>query len=179
MRFDLLLYGVFCVFTWPFKLMFNLFFFLFENNEKIMEVNRPNGEKSKSNKIITIWTKESILEKIDNLSGKEFEYFIMKLLNVLEFENVSNTKISSDYGVDLVATKNNETYAIQCKRHKNRIGIEAVQQIVAGKTYYKCTNAIVITNNYFTKNAIELAKINNVKLWDRRKLELLIENYFV
>ena len=32
-----------------------------------MEVNRPKGEKSKSNKIITIWTKESILEKIDKI----------------------------------------------------------------------------------------------------------------
>ena len=39
-----------------------------------------------------------------------------------------------------------------------------------------CHVAVVLTNNAFTKSAIELAEKNNVLLWDRKKLKELIEN---
>ena len=41
----------------------------------------------------------------------------------------------------------------------------------AGSKYYKCNKALVVTNNYFTKGAIELAEANGVILWDRDELE--------
>ena len=36
---------------------------------------------------------------------------------------------------------------------------------------------MVITNNYFTESAIQLAKANKVVLWDRNKLMKVISNY--
>lgn len=36
--------------------------------------------------------------------------------------------------------------------------------------------AVVLSNNYFTKSAKELAKKNNVLLWDRDKLKDMIDN---
>ena len=36
--------------------------------------------------------------------------------------------------------------------------------------------AVVLTNNFFTSSAKELAKKNNVLLWDRNKLKELINN---
>ena len=38
------------------------------------------------------------------------------------------------------------------------------------------TYAVVLTNNFFTSSAKELAKKNNVLLWDRNKLKELIDN---
>ena len=37
--------------------------------------------------------------------------------------------------------------------------------------------AVVLSNNYFTKSAKELAEKNNVLLWDRNKLIEMINNY--
>ena len=39
-----------------------------------------------------------------------------------------------------------------------------------------CHVAVVLTNNFFTSSAKELAKKNNVLLWDRNKLKELINN---
>jgi restriction system protein len=48
--------------------------------------------------------------------------------------------------------------------------VEAVQQIIGAKSYYKADKCMVITNNYFSPNAKELAGKSNVELWDRKKL---------
>ena len=50
--------------------------------------------------------------------------------------------------------------------------------MVAAIKYYNADSAIVITNSYFTKSAIKLAKVNNVELWDRDKLINLIKITF-
>ena len=54
----------------------------------------------------------------------------------------------------------------------------AIQEAFAGKNYYNCDKVMVITNNYFTSSAIELAKINNVVLWDRNILKEKINELF-
>lgn len=61
-------------------------------------------------------------------------------------------------------------FAIQCKRAKNKIGNKAIQEVLSGMIYYKCDCAVVVTNSYFTKQAIETAKVTGVVLWDRNTL---------
>ena len=43
----------------------------------------------------------------------------------------------------------------------------AVQEVVASLAYYTRNKGIVVTNSFFTQSAKELAKVNNVELWDR------------
>ena len=43
-------------------------------------------------------------------------------------------------------------------------------EVVGGAKIYNATLCYVVTNNYFTKSAKELAAANNVILWDRDKL---------
>jgi len=45
-----------------------------------------------------------------------------------------------------------------------------IQEAVASKGYYDCSKAMVVTNSFFTQQAIELARRNQVELWDRNKL---------
>ena len=54
--------------------------------------------------------------------------------------------------------------------------MSAIQEIVAGKKHYRCEKAIVITNNYYTKNAEELAFDNKVELLDRDYIIQMIKN---
>lgn len=120
---------------------------------------------------------ETELKYIDNLSGKDFEYYCSSLLEKLGYTSIV-TKASNDEGCDLKATKDNILYAIQCKRYKNKVGVSAIQEIYAGKDCYECQKAIAFTSNFFTDPAKKMAKKLNVELWNRNKLiEILYQAY--
>lgn len=86
------------------------------------------------------------------------------------FKDVHISKSSNDYGIDILAKKDNYTYAIQCKRYNKPVGIKAIQEAIAGCVYYQCDIPVVFTNNIFSKAAINLANINDVELWDHDML---------
>lgn len=73
-------------------------------------------------------------------------------------------------GVDIIATLDTEKVGIQAKRYSNPVSNKAIQEIVGAKNLYRLTSLMVITNNQFTKSAIELGDSNNVILWNREKL---------
>lgn len=98
------------------------------------------------------------------MDGIRYEKRVVNYLRNHGFHNVSITKTSGDYGVDITASKRFHRYAIQCKYYSRPVGIAAVQQVVAGMNYYSCDRAMVITNNTFTRQAISLAEHNSVTL---------------
>lgn len=109
-----------------------------------------------------------ILE-IDKMDGKTFEKYLEVLFKKLGYR-VERTRYIGDYGADLVTVKNGIKTIIQAKRHKGKVGINAIQEAVAAKGYYECSAAMVVTNSIYTKQAQELARANGVKLWDRNRL---------
>ena len=112
---------------------------------------------------------------IDEMEGHEFEYFCAELLEKRGFIDVEVTRRSGDYGVDILAEREGVTYAIQCKRYSAPVGVEAVQQIYAGRDYYDRMVGAVMTNQYFTTAAVDAAKRLKILLWDRGYLDSLIE----
>ncbi|MFI3261068.1 MAG: restriction endonuclease [bacterium] len=117
------------------------------------------------------------LELIDNkMNGFEFEEYSKYLLENNNFQDVFVTSSSGDFGVDIVAFKDDVKYAIQCKKYTGTVGIKAVQEVIASKSVNDCHVAAVLTNSTFTKSAIELAYKNNVLLWDREYLCKMIES---
>lgn len=112
----------------------------------------------------------------DTMEGHDFEYYCADLLKNNGFYNVSVTQGSGDQGIDVLAEKGGIKYGIQCKCYSKDIGNKAVQEAFAGKTFYHCHVAAVLTNRYFTRSAKELANINQVLLWDRDQLEKFISN---
>ncbi len=120
-----------------------------------------------------------VLAIIDNMSsdGLKFEKFTANLLLKNGFSKTEVTSSSNDYGVDVIATNElGVKYAIQCKCYSQKLNNDSVQEVVAGQKIYNCQVAVVFTNNYFTDNAIKIAKANNVFLWDRKHLIRLINN---
>lgn len=111
----------------------------------------------------------------DNMTGIEFEHFIAHVLDRNNFINIKITPSSGDHGVDLLAEKDNITYAIQCKCYSSNIGNNAVQQAHTGKSLYKKDIAVVVTNQYFTQQAKDEANALGVKLWDRDILNKMIK----
>ena len=107
---------------------------------------------------------------IDLMKGQEFERYCANLLIAYGFKNIEVTKGSGDQGVDIVGYYNGFKFAVQCKRYSKKVGNSPIQEVVAGKNFYNCQGALVITNNYYTESAVQLAKANNVQLWDRKNL---------
>ena len=122
----------------------------------------PN--RSNNNKLFTS------IDDIDLMDGTEFEELIAKLFKKMGYD-AEVTKATGDQGVDVIATKNGFKYGIQAKCYSGQVGNSAIQEVVAGKTYYSLNKAIVVTNNFFTKSAIKLAEANGVVLWDRNILK--------
>ena len=104
---------------------------------------------------------------MDELEGHDFEYYCADLLKEHGFSEVEVTRGSGDFGADILAEKDGISYAIQCKCYDKPIGVKAVQEVYAGKDYYDCMVGAVMTNQYFTAPAVELAKKLKIMLWDR------------
>lgn len=109
------------------------------------------------------------LADVDNMSGTDFEHYVGKLLAHQGFRT-KVTKASGDFGVDIIAKKDDVNYAVQVKRYSNSVSRRAVSDAVAGKEYYGCNGAMVVTNNYFTKGAITLAQSTKCELVNRDAL---------
>lgn len=115
------------------------------------------------------------IRSLDEMEGHDFEYYCAELLKKRGFEEVSVTKGSGDYGVDVLAEKDGVTYAIQCKAYTTPVGVKAVQEAYAGREFYDRMVGAVLTNQYFTKPAVEAAKKLKILLWDRGYLDSMIE----
>lgn len=114
------------------------------------------------------------MSKVDSMNGHEFEHYCAYLLEWFGYRNIHVTPGSGDQGVDIVAGRDGSKYAFQCKCYANKIGNKPVQEVFAGKTFYNCDNAVVVTNNYFTDSAVRLAQSTNVELWDRDTLRSMM-----
>lgn len=117
--------------------------------------------------------KNLVIEEIDRLDGKEFEQFL-KVVFEKEGYRAEITQASFDYGTDLILTKGRKKYVVQAKRRNSKVGIRAIQEIVASIKQYNATGAIVVTNHFFTASAKRLAKTNDVELIDRDTLIKLL-----
>ena len=112
---------------------------------------------------------EEGIKIIDNLTGVQFEEFLSINFKKLGYK-VALTSVINDYGADLILRKKHKKIVVQAKRNSGKVGIAAIQEIIGAKAYYKADKCMVVTNSYFTKNAVELARSNNVELWDRTRL---------
>lgn len=122
--------------------------------------------------------KTSIFD-VDKLDGFSFETFIAEILKSNGFTDVSVTRGSGDQGGDVLAKRYDEKLVIQAKRFSidKKVTNSAVQEVLGAIAWYNVNKGVVVTNSIFTNSAKELAKRNNIELWDRKKVSEFIEVY--
>lgn len=114
------------------------------------------------------------INQVDDLTPYEFEEWVARFLRIAGYK-AHATKKSGDYGVDVLAEKDNTSIAIQVKKFIKPVGIKAVQEVISGMDYYNCYEGWVITTApYFTQAAKNLAETRNVKLYNKNDLALLL-----
>ena len=129
--------------------------------------NRHTTEKNKPKKRYTLLP---TIKSCDSMTGEQFEHFCASLLRANGFRNVKVTQTSGDYGIDVLAQKGMDSYAIQCKRYTSPVGNHAVQEAFSGAAYYGNRTPVVMTNQEFTAAPVETAERIGVRLWGRSKL---------
>lgn len=118
---------------------------------------------------------KTVTVNIDELSGIDFENFCGQLMVQGGFNEVYMTKATGDHGADIIADDGHgNRWAVQCKRYKSKLSNTPIQEVVASKAHYGANYAAVITNQFFTNGARELALDNRVVLIDRTRLAGII-----
>jgi restriction system protein len=113
---------------------------------------------------------DASMRAIDAMTGTEFEDYVARRLRRAGWQ-ITFTSASGDYGVDLIAERDDKSVAVQCKRHGKPVGVAAVQQVVSGARHHGCTKSIVISNQEFTQAAKQLAFTHGCQLIGRRALQ--------
>ena len=103
------------------------------------------------------------------MSGAQFEVFVAKIMRGLGYR-ATVLGGSGDQGVDVIATAGKERLAIQCKNYAKPVGNKPVQEVYAGARHHRCTAALVVAPEGFTKGAVELARSVGVSLRDAQDL---------
>lgn len=148
----------------------------FKINEEYVTPENEQLLLSRVRSLKEMYNSNNRMEYIDKLSGPDFEQYTASVLAHNGFKDVSVLGGSGDQGVDITAEKDGVKYAIQCKCYSSNLGNTPVQEVYAGKGYYGCHVAAVITNRYFTTGAKELAEKCGVLLWDRSFLTEMMLN---
>jgi len=117
-----------------------------------------------------------------DLSPYEFEKLVAKLFDAMGYET-KVTKQSGDYGIDVIAKKEEYTIAIQCKKYdsKNPVGNRDVQRLLGAMQLkdVRATQGILVTTSHFTVQAIEQARECPIELWDKTDLHKMIRKYLM
>lgn len=121
-------------------------------------------------KIFGFFNRKYTMSQLDNMEGHRFEFACADILKMNGFYDVKVTQGSGDYGVDIIARKGMRKYAIQCKCYSHKLDNKPIQEVIGGLAYYGCNKGVVMTNQYFTEPAKQLAKVNGIELWDRNVL---------
>ncbi|HHS9982323.1 TPA: restriction endonuclease, partial [Klebsiella quasipneumoniae subsp. similipneumoniae] len=110
------------------------------------------------------------------MDGYQFENFLVEIFQTLGYD-VKETKKTQDQGADLFVTRFGKNMVIQAKNYSGSVGNSAVQQAISAKAFYGCDEAMVVTNSYYTKSAMELADSARVRLIDRNELQKYLDDY--
>ncbi|MCO6008661.1 restriction endonuclease [Actinoallomurus purpureus] len=114
----------------------------------------------------------SRLEVIDAMSGAQFEDHVADLLRRDGYKRVQVTGRSGDRGVDVIAVSpEGVAIAVQCKRQAKTVGSPEIQRLVgAVHGTYAGRRGVFVTNNTFSRNAVEEAALCGITLIDRNRL---------
>lgn len=110
-------------------------------------------------------------------NGVEFEKACAERLESCGWR-VARTKATGDQGVDLIASLESITVAIQCKDYNSPVGNKAVQEIYAGKNFENCDFGVVVGKTGYTDSAKQLANKLSIYLLHHDDLDRMASILF-
>ena len=113
----------------------------------------------------------------DSMDGIEYEHYCADILRKSGWDAIVS-KASGDQGVDIFASNQRLSVAIQCKKYSNPVGNKAVQEVTSGATFQNADHAVVVSNSSYTTSARQLAAKSGVLLLHHSELDQLDEKLY-
>lgn len=113
------------------------------------------------------------LDKLQKMDWGEFEELVKKIFEIKGYQVQRIGGNGADGGIDLIATKNNISEMIQCKRYKdgNNVGVKVVREVGFLMNHHGHQKCHIYTSAKFTNKAIELAgELPNMSLADGQEI---------
>jgi len=113
------------------------------------------------------------LSSVDDMTPDEFVNWLKIFFEHNGFA-VKETQRDPRFGISLIMIKKSqvkkvhpETFIVQAKRYTSDVDIISVEKAVAAMNYYETDHCIICTNQYYTKDALEFARLKGVTLMNR------------
>lgn len=119
------------------------------------------------------------LDRIQKMSGEEFEDFLAKLFQRMGYR-VEQTRKQGDFGADLILTdrRTGRRTAVQakCWNDKQTIGVPDLHEVFGGAAFYDCQDRLFVSTCRYTEPARVMAQKTGTRLWDLDDLAKAIEH---
>jgi restriction system protein len=104
---------------------------------------------------------------VDGMSWQQFETLVGEALRQQGYRVVETGGGGADGGVDLIVSKGNEKFLVQCKQWRAlRVGVTVVRELYGVMAAKGAAGGFVVTSGSFAADASEFAKGRNVTLID-------------
>lgn len=116
------------------------------------------------------------LSDLKRMHPFKFEDYVAKLYKNMGY-SVKQTKRTGDGGKDMVATKNGQTYFVECKRYSDPINVHKMRDFVGACVLGgKDVKGIYVTTSSFTNDAKSAANRIGIQMIDGNKLMSMIRS---
>lgn len=115
-------------------------------------------------------------DALDDITWQEFERLVGEAFRLQGYAVAETGGRGADGGIDLVLSKGEEKFLVQCKQWRAfRVGVEVVRELYGVMAAKGAAGGFVVTSGRFTEEATSFASGRNVKLVDGPKLHALIQ----
>ena len=116
------------------------------------------------------------LSDLKRMHPFKFEDYIAKLYKNMGY-SVKQTKRTGDGGKDMIATKNGQTYFVECKRYSDPVNVHKMRDFVGACVLGgKDIKGIYVTTSSFTNDAKSAANRIGIQMIDGNKLMSMIRS---
>lgn len=113
---------------------------------------------------------------LDGMSWREFEILVGEAYRLQGYRVVETGGGGADGGIDLVLTKGNEKFLVQCKQWKAfKVGVTVVRELYGVMAAKGATGGFVVTSGRFTDDAKVFTEGRNIQLVDGPQLFSMIK----
>lgn len=116
------------------------------------------------------------LSDLKRMHPFKFEDYIAKLYKNMGY-SVKQTKRTGDGGKDMIATKNGQTYFVECKRYSDPVNVHKMRDFVGACVLGgKDVKGIYVTTSSFTNDAKSAANRIGIQMIDGNKLMSMVRS---
>lgn len=133
-------------------------------------------KRRERNNLVTTVAQSESADALDGMSWQDFEKLVGEAFRQQGYSVVETGGGGADGGIDLILTKNNEKFLVQCKQWKAfKVGVDVVRELYGVMAAKGATGGFVVTSGVFTDEAKSFASGRNVDLIDGQRLFAMIQ----